>query len=173
MVQVAATSTSPRTSSMLTEDPGCSEGGTGASEDVLGAEELSKPAPGSEPRPEVVPPAAMVSSAVPAVCCCQKRMASGLNPLRTSGVSMGRKIILPSESGDGDALSPTPSASSPRASAEKDGASRELVDGATARSGADRSRTSSICPMGVMPAMGSLVNCPMRYESAPTSLPSM
>src|SRR5208337_1364602 len=161
MVQVAAISISPRTSSMLTEDPGWSEGGTGASGDVLGAEELSNPAP----EPEVDPPAATVSSAVPAVCCCQKRIASGRNPLRTSGVCMGWKIILPSASGDGDALPPTLSASPLRASAVTDGAIGGLADGAAARSGADRPRTSSICSMGVIPAIGSLVNCPMRYES--------
>src|SRR5580698_2929488 len=122
MVQVAATSTSPRTSSMLTEDPGSSEGGTGASGDAPGAGELS------ELEPKAAPPAAMVSSAVPAVCCCQKRIASGRNPLSTSGVSMGRKIILPSGSGDGDALSPTLSASSPCEAAGKDGATEELAD---------------------------------------------
>ena len=35
------------------------------------------------------------------------------------------------------------------------------------------SRTGSICAMGVMPAIGSFENSPMRKASAPTSLPSM
>ena len=32
-----------------------------------------------------------------------------------------------------------------------------------------RSRTSSICSMGVIPAMGSLLNWPIRYEREPSS----
>jgi hypothetical protein len=43
--------------------------------------------------PESEPPAATGEREVPAVCCCQKRMASGRNPLITSGVSKGWKVV--------------------------------------------------------------------------------
>src|ERR1700678_617817 len=33
--------------------------------------------------------------------------------------------------------------------------------------------TASISAIGVIPAMGSLLNCPIRYDNAPSNLPSM
>src|ERR1700722_8982522 len=88
-VQVAETSRSPRMSCMLTAEPGTSvesasepavESGVDCAdearpENVALVERLVEDIPASEP------PAATGSRLVPAVCCCQKRMASGRNPI--------------------------------------------------------------------------------------------
>src|SRR5208283_5893412 len=88
-VHVAATSRSPRTSCMLTAEPG-SRAECATTGDAPGADELL--------RPEDPPPATTGSRVVPAVCRCQKRRASGPNPLITSGVSIGWNVMLPAVS---------------------------------------------------------------------------
>ena len=80
-------------------------------------------------------------------CCFHKARAAPPKPENTRGVSMGWM--------DGRAAS----AGSPGAV------------GCSLR--APRSRTCSIWAMGVMPAIGSVENAPMRNAMAPTSLPSM
>ena len=102
---------------------------------------LSPAAPEEAP----IPPAATVSSPVPAILCCHRRIASGANPLITSGVSIACIESWP----DGCelcSLVPAPWLLIPDPRSPPMG----------------RARTSSICAMGVMPAMGSLLNCPTR-----------
>src|ERR1035441_9288806 len=89
-------------------------------------------------RPESEPPAATGSREVPAVCCCQKRMASGRNPLITSGVSIGRKLMSPGASGFRLAAVLEASSDEFRAG----GAGGVVCDSAMERSGAGMSRTS-------------------------------
>jgi len=87
-------------SCMLTVEPGSSVG-CATETDSPGADELL--------RPESPPPATTGSRVVPAVCCCQKRIVSGRNPLITSGVSRGWKVMAPAASesaGLGKSLAP-------------------------------------------------------------------
>src|ERR1035441_9336134 len=145
-VQVAETSRSPRMSCMLTAEPGTSAGGTGASGlgfEAAGADEAWPEGAEPEDRPEVdgpesEPPAATGSREVPAVCCCQKRMASGRNPLITSGVSIGWKFMSPGASGFRLAAVLEASSDEFRAG----GAGGVVCDSAMERSGAGMSRTS-------------------------------
>ena len=79
-------------SCMLTAEPGtrvewASELEAGFEADCADEAKPVGVAPDDIPASE--PPAATGSSEVPAVCCCQKRMASGRNPVITSGVSKG------------------------------------------------------------------------------------
>ncbi len=86
-------------SCMLTAEPGTRVELASELEAEFGADwaDEAKPegvapeAMSSKDEPASEPPAATGSREVPAVCCCQKRMASGRNPLMTSGVSKGWK----------------------------------------------------------------------------------
>ena len=80
-VQVAEISRSPRTSWALTAEPGSM---LAMAEDDMAPKEPAA-SDFDEPLP---PPAAMMSRPVPAISFCQRRMASGRNPLMTRGVSM-------------------------------------------------------------------------------------
>jgi hypothetical protein len=93
-----------------------------------------------------MPPAITVSRLVPAICCCQKRTASGRNPLITSGVSMAWKLM------------PLAAMVSVELPARVESVPAEEIRALSI----GRSRTSSICSIGVIPAMGSLLNSPMR-----------
>lgn len=98
------------------------------------------------------PPAAMVARVVPAICCCQSWMASGRNPLMTRGVSIIWKSCIWRSGRE-------------ELAAEADGlleVARLAWRDGPAPFEMGRSRTSSICSMGVMPAMGSFENWPMR-----------
>src|SRR3984957_15216680 len=96
-VQVAETSRSPRISCMLTAEPGtrvelASEPEAGLEADCVDEAEAVGGALEDIPVDDIPasePPAATGSMLVPAVCCCQKRIASGENPVITSGVSRG------------------------------------------------------------------------------------
>src|SRR5215813_13547099 len=136
---------SPRTSTALTAEPGSTGSGCGS--------------PVTDPAPitGTTPAAANLSP--------NTRIVSSLNPLNTSGASIGLRRLAYTET--------AAPASTPGPDVRVASVAGLLVAFRFDTGLLSNSSISSIVAAGVIPAIGSFEKVPIRYARAPTSLPSM